>query len=462
MPGLAKFTAELDCRFAEIGRLLEGRLPERGPASVPLHFEDRGIGSLSPFHRAALLLYRRHLREIDRLTRDIFATVADIRNFTRAQVDPRREAAPLLSSALDPERLAGVARWFTGLWLAWFIAIYVPDIPDTVAFIVLTNTLSMALCVTPQVPIARMFLPVAFGIALGGVVYILVMPHLASFASLAGVIFAAVFSICYLFHRPAQAAVKTAALGLLVMVMGVVNEQDYTFIYVINLAVAFLLIFAVLAVATHFPVSFRPEHVFLRLLGRFFRACAYLASTLRWDPASPRTTWQRLRRVLHLGHLAKVPGQLAIWGSALPVAALGQSTTEQVQALVDSLQALAYRMQDLIEARATPQSHVLVRELLSEVRAWRAGLQDIFGNLARHPEAADFADFGSRLDAMLERLEGRVKKAVADADQARISTQEDENSILLLGAFRSVSEELVNFARHSGGVDWARLREARF
>jgi hypothetical protein len=25
-----------------------------------------------------------------------------------------------------------------------------------------------------------------------------------------------------------------------------------------------------------------------------------------------------------------------------------------------------------------------------------------------------------------------------------------------------VSEELVNFARQSGGIDWARLREARF
>jgi len=32
-----------------------------------------------PFRRAALLLYRSHLQEIDRLTRDLFETVADIR-----------------------------------------------------------------------------------------------------------------------------------------------------------------------------------------------------------------------------------------------------------------------------------------------------------------------------------------------------------------------------------------------
>ena len=462
IPELAKFAGELDRRFAEIGRMLEGRPPERGPLSVPLNFEDKGVASLSAFQRAALLLYHGHLQEIDKLTRDLFETVANIRNFTRAKIDPPYEAAPLLPSALDPERLASVARWFTSLWLAWLIALYVPDIPDTVEFIVLTNTLSMMLCVVPQLPIARTFPPVAFGLALGGAIYVLVMPHLTSFAGLGVVIFAAVFLICYLYHRPTQAAGKAAALALLVMVMAVDNEQNYNFLNVANVAVVLPPVFAVLAVATHFPVSFRAEHVFLRLLGRVFRACAYLASTLQWDLANPPTRWQRLRRVLHLGELARVPVKLAIWGSALPAAALGQSTPEEMQALVDSLQALAYRMQDLLETRAAPQSQVLARELLPQVHAWRVGLQDIFYNLSRHPEAADFTDFRSRLDAMLERLEGQIKKAVAGEDQASIATREGENSIRLLGAFRGVSEELVNFSRRSSGIDWARLREARF
>ena len=110
------------------------------------------------------------------------------------------------------------------------------------------------------------------------------------------------------------------------MVMGVANEQSYNFLNVANLAVVVPLVFAVLAVATYFPVSFRAEHVFLRLLGRFFRSCAYLASTLQWDTAKPPTRWQRVRRALHLGDLASVPGKLAIWGGALPAAALGQST----------------------------------------------------------------------------------------------------------------------------------------
>jgi hypothetical protein len=132
----------------------------------------------------------------------------------------------------------------------------------------------------PQVPIAVVFLPYACGFALGGAINILVMPHLTSFTSLAVVIFAAVLLICLLFSRPTQVIGKTAALGLLVMQMGATNEQTYNFLDLANLAVASVLIFAAVAVTTHFPVSFRAEHVFLRLLGRFFRACEYLSSTL--------------------------------------------------------------------------------------------------------------------------------------------------------------------------------------
>src|SRR5262249_3226457 len=154
------------------------------------------------------------------------------------------------------------------------------------------------------------------GFALGSAINVLVMPHLTSFASLAVVIFAAVFLICYLFSRPTQIIGRMAALGLLIMQMGIVNEQTYNFLGIANFAVASLLIFSAVAVATHFPVSFRAEHVFLHLLGRFFRTCAYLTSTLEWGPDNPPTRWQRLRCAFYLHDLARVPGKLAIWGSA--------------------------------------------------------------------------------------------------------------------------------------------------
>src|SRR6516225_11505465 len=137
----------------------------------------------------------------------------------------------------------------------------------------------------PQMPIAVAFLPYAFGFVLGSTINILVMPHLASFTLLAIVIFVAVFLICYLFSRPMQMLGRAAALGLLVMQLGVTNQQTYNFLDIANFAVASVLFFLVVVASAHFPISFRAEHVFLRLLARFLRACAYLAR--RWSGITP-------------------------------------------------------------------------------------------------------------------------------------------------------------------------------
>ena len=63
---------------------------------------------------------------------------------------------------------------------------------------------------------------------------------------------------------------------------------------------------------------------------------------------------------------------------------------------------------------------------------------------------------------MLERLEARIEEALDKADEASVSAVEGENMYRLLGAHRGVSEALVDFAKQAQGIDWARLREARF
>src|SRR5262249_42564228 len=255
---------------------------------------------------------------------------------------------------------------------------------------------------------------------------------------------------------------KMAGLGLLLLQMGVKNEQTYSFPDIANFAVASVLFFLAVAISTHFPISFRPEHVFLRLLRRFFGSCAYLASTLEWGPNGALTRWQRLRRAFYLRDVASVPGRLAIWGSALSAAMLGRCTAEQMHAFINSLQSLAYRMQDLVEARATPQSQLLVRELLSPVSAWRIGLQEILCNLSQQPEAADFAVFRAELDTTLERLEGHTRRGVGHTDQTRLTKKENDNLCLLLGRWGGVWGVWVILGGGGGGFDWTSLREPFF
>jgi len=68
----------------------------------------------------------------------------------------------------------------------------------------------------------------------------------------------------------------------------------------------------------------------------------------------------------------------------------------------------------------------------------------------------------SRLDAVLVRLEARIREALDRIDAARVSAEESGNMYRLLGAHRGVSEALVNFAGKTVGIDWTRLREEKF
>ena len=60
------------------------------------------------------------------------------------------------------------------------------------------------------------------------------------------------------------------------------------------------------------------------------------------------------------------------------------------------------------------------------------------------------------------RLEARIREALDKAPEDRISDRDAENFYRLLGAYRGVSEALVEYAGNAGGIDWERWREERF
>jgi hypothetical protein len=198
------------------------------------------------------------------------------------------------------------------------------------------------------------------------------------------------------------------------------------------------------------------------MIGRFFRSCEFLMATMGWGTQHKPSLLARWRKTFHAYEVATLPVKLRVWGRFLPPAALGRTTPEQAKALAMSLQVLSYRMQELTEAGVFHQSDLLARELLADVRRWRVAVQEIFGQLADKPEAAETASLQSRLDAVLVQLEARIQEALDKIDEARVSAEESGNMYRLLGAHRGVSEALVNFASKTVGFDWTRLREERF
>jgi hypothetical protein len=275
-------------------------------------------------------------------------------------------------------------------------------------------------------------------------------------------IFAATFAICYLYAAPRQAMGRTMGLVMLVVIMGVSNEQTYNFLNVPNTALQFAAIFALLALTANIPHSARPEKAFLRQIGRFFRSCEYLMTTMRWDIDMTPTRLDRWRQAFHVREVATLPQKLAAWGKVLDTKALGGTTADQVLELTSNLQALAYRMQELMDARESPQAQLLVREMLTDVRAWRLKVQEAFQGWSRDSAVAPAEVLRERLTARLGLLEARIQETMNKATEGELTDQDGERFYRRLGAYRGLSEAAIEYAGTAEDIQWDRWRESRF
>jgi len=462
VPDLAAFGAELEGRFAQFERMLANQAPERSPEARDLALNHGEARSLSHFHQAALAVTHSRLQHLERLTRSLFDSLADIKGFGQTVAVSETASSRGAGVVPDPDRLAGAVRVIIILWLAFLGFIYVPDLPGGAGFVSMAVPFGMILAASPQLPIMALFVPAVTGVLFAGLLYVFVMPQLSSFFGLGLMLFAVTFAICYLFAAPRQALGRVFGLAMFVVVTSITNEQTYSFLTVANTALMFPLVFLLLAVSTYFPFDLRPKWALQRLLGRFFRSGEYLLSTMRWDPQRSPSRLDRWRKAYHARELASLPQKLSAWARFIDTKALPGTSAEQVQALVTSLQALTYRMQELLEARANPHAEFIIQELLQDIRAWRLRVQEAFGRLSRDPASGDNQRARAILEDILGRLEARVEETLNKASEEQLSAQDREHFYRLLGAFRGLSETLIGYVANAAAIDWVRWREARF
>lgn len=138
--------------------------------------------------------------------------------------------------------------------------------------------------VLPQFRVTTLLLPAMCCLCFAGFIHILVMPRLSGFVELGAVIFAVVFLVDYMFYLPQQRIGRSLGLILFALLASITNEQTYSFLKAANIAMVFPLFIGLLALTSHFPISFRPEYRFMRMIARYFRGCEFLMSSLKRDP----------------------------------------------------------------------------------------------------------------------------------------------------------------------------------
>ena len=462
LPNLDNYAAELDARLEQVDRMLANQAPARQPAVIELALDKAGVGSLSHFHKAALAVSRDRLQQLEVLTGALFDCVSDIKDFGR-ETTPAVKLSPAVDRFVpDPERVTSVVRQMATMWLAWLALIYIDALPGGTGVVSMACPIGMALATMPQLPVMRLFVPAMTGTLVAGMAYIFVMPQLSSFWGLGFLIFTMTFAICYLFAAPQQALGRAFGLAMFVVIASISNEQSYNFLVVANTALMLPLVFLLLAITAYIPFSPRPESTFLRLLGRFFKSSEYLVSTLRWDPASKPSRLERWRKLFHGREVSTLPRKLQAWAPLIGASTPLGTSPQQVQAVVSSLQTLTYHMQAMVESRDKPQAGFLVQQLLGDIRAWRLSVQETFQQLSKDPAAGKRELFRSHLDGITDHMEARIREAMDQAADGQLSDQDAENFYRLLGAYRGVSEALVDYAGNADVIDWSRWREERF
>ncbi len=463
LPNLDAVCAELEARFAEIERMLAGEAPGRQTQPIVLEFNRTEIRALSHFDRAAVAVTKAQLDRLEELTRSLFDGIRDIKGFAVQPAARRRDAAPVRGLAVDPDRLTAAVRVMATVWVAFLLWVYV-DPPGHQTFMQLAGTIAMAAAMMSLARPSTMLLPFAFGSVLAGVLYVFVMPRLSGYGELGLMIFGATFAIYYFFSAPRQALAKMGAIVPVIVLTSIENQQTYNFAGYANSAAMILLGIALVVFMNHIPTSPRPEKMFLRLFRRFFRHADFLLSRLALDWDQTKGLAGRWKTMLYRNDLWELPAKLSAVGPRIDHRQFPDNTAEQVQALVNSLGALTFRIMELGDMRARPQAKFLVQELLADVRAWRLAVQEQMRLWADDPAAAarQEIDIQQRVIDRLARLEARVEETFGKAGEGELSDQDRENFYGLLGAFRGLSEAGINFVRIANGINWSQWREARF
>ena len=459
LPGLDAFSTELAARLNAVKQLLENQHSAFTCTETRLDIDQQALQQLSHFQRAALAASGGQLLQVERLTRQLHGSMRGIRS-DEAAPDPviATTGKPDFLFVPDPDRLLASGRVMVSLWLAFIAVVYIGDFPTGFGFISMCAPFGMALLTAPQMRISVTYMPLAFGVAFGGAMYILVMPHLHSFTGLGLMIFAGTFFLCQRFSTPQQGLGRALGLAMFVSLISVSNQQSYSFLGVANTALMLALLLLLLNIVSYLPYSPRPERNILRLLQRYFRSADFLLSQ---PPAGAGSRYDRWREACHRQEIATLPGKIATWGGQANAEVLGEASAQQIPGMTASLQALSFRQQELFEVRKLPQSPRLAAALADDMQAWRQQVLTALGMLSGDPSQGRRLR-RARLNEQLARIEQRVQEVLNQADDEVLEPEYQGNFYRLLGAYRGSSEALLDFAQLCDKVDWTPWFEERF
>jgi uncharacterized membrane protein YccC len=463
LPDLATFYAELDLRFKAIQTALGGSPPAHDTRAVSLTIDKAALRGLSPLDRASLAVAKKQLESMESLTATMLRRAQDLADLSpgATKLEPmpsgRNNNWDSRLPMLDLDSLRGATFAATSVAAVFLVWIYINP-PGHSGWYTLGGPLALMIAQAQHLRMTTFIKPFALTAALALGVYVFIMPQLSSFTGLGLTLFMCMFINRYFFAGLSQAMGNIAIISMI----SIQNQQTYSFAAMANVYIFILMAFGFLFAMSYMLRSARPEKAVLNLLGRFFRSAEFLVSRVGQEPGRRPLFLERWKTAFYRREMQALPAKIGVWGKSIDCKLFPKNAPEQTQALVPSLQALGYRIEELLEAGSGRHAELLAQEIQDVFRGWRAGMETAFGEWSEKPETVASTTLKERVAAKLGRLETRIDERLAQSKVKPFSDEEAESLYRLLGGFRGVSEAAIAYAGVAGKIDWVHWREEVF
>ena len=469
LPDLEALCAELDRRFAQTGRMLAKKAPTEMPQHLAVTLDEAQTRALPHLQEAAVRVIKAQLEKLEEVSLALFDCVAKIRRFERpadAHDDHHGHGAGGHGFALDPFRLKTSFAFIASVWVAFFLWVYVYDMPRGslfVCFVVITGSISMYRPEANQLVYGVGWL--VGGIA-AGPCYVFIMQHLSGHLQFSIMVLIGVFVLQYALWPHAHPIARIFVTIGFTILLDAENHQSYSLQTYLQTMLWMACAISVTLFVRFCFFPWRPDTMFLRVLTQFFRHADFLLTAYDAEGRPDRSLARRFRSIfyrhsllLEAERLALFAGQTDFKTGQVTYKMLRGATPAQVQELVQSVYALGARIEALAEAREAWQSNIVDRQLLDEKREWHQALQEWF---RRRPGLEQTTGLAADVPARLAVLETRIDEAFGRIGEGELSTADYENFYRRLGNYRGLTEAVGDYARAAAAFDWPRWQEVRF
>jgi hypothetical protein len=246
------------------------------------------------------------------------------------------------------------------------------------------------------------------------------------------------------------------------MGISVQHHQAYSFAAMANSYIFTLGSFVLVYAMSYMIQSPRPEKAVLHSVRRFFRSAGFLIASTSGERGGRRGWVSRWRVAWHRRELNGLPNKIQAWSKAIDYRAFPSNTPDRVDALVVRMQAIAYRIDELLDSRGSVSPRSLAHALADEIRAWRTRLESSLAAWSSDPDSPAAEALREHLSEWRQEVEARIESLNAGERVHSLDDDEWRRFYALLGGYRGVSGTLLAYGDQARQIDWAAWREERF